>query len=70
MEDSDYDILIEYMHEKRDYFLLMLKQIQLEKLEDMTPEEQMKLKQFEKEIEDSLNYSNQQISKFILENNS
>lgn len=66
MDDLDNEIFIEYLYEKRDYYLLMLKQIQLEKLQDLTTEEHIELKKLEKDIEDNLNDSNHQISKFLI----
>lgn len=66
MDDLDSEIFIEYLFEKRDYYLLMLKQIQLEKLQDLTIEEHIELKKLEKDIEDNLNDSNHQISKSLI----
>jgi len=56
------------MYEQRDYFLLMLKQVQLERLQDMTLEEQNTLNDFEKYIQKNLDDSNLQISNFLKHN--
>ena len=67
MSQEDAELFLEHLQEKRDYFLNILKQIQIEKMQELTNDEKDRLLKFEKEMEIQLNNSNKRISQFIKE---
>jgi len=65
MNDGESEIVLEYLLEKRDYFLFMLKQIKLEKIQELPEDDNQEAENLEKEIIDNLNNINKEIQNFI-----